>query len=868
MTTNLKDVTAECAPKAANVTIYTRLVPPNGGSTPLENIDVTMNGKTESSGSLGLAVFAGLEAGKAYDIELKLGKKADECGWDGSEDPVWKVKYTTKVGDDNQLKYDARPLPKLKITVNRLEKDKSTRTPEPKIEVFAVPGKGAEVKGTSADKTGLVEFKALKKETYKVGVRLSGAQEDTFLLPPTIDNVALALGDEKSLSIDLKLKGTLRVEVERWDGKALSKPAKVTVKQVNPAKTLPVKDTVAGKDAKTNAPLGIGEFKLAEGKYKVTIQTQDEEKDWKIAPTEGKDIEVEVKSDEIAPLRFSLTPYKKVQFVAFDIRPGVRSPKQYLGDKDTDKDIEERCSIMRDVISGAAGLGTIDKLDSTLKVFMAPEFYFRGAEGGYPVEKISTILDEKVATSMMAEIQKTDYKHWLFVMGTAIGYLPHEQTDKKGDPLWWGSKASHSVGPMRVHQLQIHEFTRIGTEMKVRVDPVPEDFAEKGKSRWQLRQKAPHEASQQVIGVESGNGRCWLKLEAPDAFQTNANVDLEISGDNLRVEDVLTRKLGNPGKDVTVLVVRSSTCKQIIQEAKKIRWRARQKARPLDVEAAILGIVESPSGIPEEYWIFLDSTANFKKDKPLELVEPIGAEVFNVALVRRGGPDPKPAPPGLRQAIVFKEYISSIDFLGKNNNEMDFYDEKGHQILIYGKTRTALPTAGSRDVLHDGGKVNESEINKSGEGGGSVFTMDGIAFGLEICLDHAQQRLYGFYTNSAKVGDPLPQVYLIPSWGMTIGGGPTYALPETPIFNVDGGGGGAVARMHSGQDYCEQHTKQTPGAAPFPCPAKDCRSFLVGPVIKGLERGDLKRPGLENFFDPGAGVVIYEAKPIPDAKTV
>jgi hypothetical protein len=52
----------------------------------------------------------------------------------------------------------------------------------------------------------------------------------------------------------------------------------------------------------------------------------------------------------------------------------------------------------------------------TLKIFMAPEFYFRGKQGGYDMAVVGEILPE-----MRNFTSADDYKDWLFVLGTAIG---------------------------------------------------------------------------------------------------------------------------------------------------------------------------------------------------------------------------------------------------------------------------------------------------------------------------------------------------------------------------------------------------------------------------------------------------------------
>jgi hypothetical protein len=106
-----------------------------------------------------------------------------------------------------------------------------------------------------------------------------------------------------------------------------------------------------------------------------------------------------------------------------------------------------------------------------------------------------------------------------------------------------------------------------------------------------------------------------------------------------------------------------------------------------------------------------------------------------------------------------------------------------------------------------------SEINKSGYGGASVFTIDGVTFGLEVCLDHAQNRLANYYAGAAKAGDPKVQIQLIPSWGMSIGGGKLCVLSQGLVFNVDGARIESTARTNDGRWSCDVHPDQMAGSA-------------------------------------------------------
>ena len=76
-----------------------------------------------------------------------------------------------------------------------------------------------------------------------------------------------------------------------------------------------------------------------------------------------------------------------------------------------------------------------------------------------------------------------------------------------------------------------------------------------------------------------------------------------------------------------------------------------------------------------------------------------------------------------------------------------------------------------------------SEVYETGIGGGCVFTMDGITFGLEVCLDHGKHRLFKQCANSALHGEPKVQMQLIRSCGMKID--KPFCVPTGLPFAVD-----------------------------------------------------------------------------------
>ncbi len=144
--------------------------------------------------------------------------------------------------------------------------------------------------------------------------------------------------------------------------------------------------------------------------------------------------------------------YKKVQFLSWEIYSGpyftdaIKGEGAYLGifntqssDKRMDAlgqcvDIEARIAFAKSAIEKA--LKNSDTSKDTLKVFMAPEFLFRGAGGAYLHDlingwKISAPKEfgdlgpyEKKWGGLFGGLRKLvkddDYEHWLFIFGTAI----------------------------------------------------------------------------------------------------------------------------------------------------------------------------------------------------------------------------------------------------------------------------------------------------------------------------------------------------------------------------------------------------------------------------------------------------------------
>lgn len=98
----------------------------------------------------------------------------------------------------------------------------------------------------------------------------------------------------------------------------------------------------------------------------------------------------------------------------------------YLGNDDAFIDVQQRLSIMQQAIERAHDLA--DDSPDVLKVFIAPEFFWRGIRGAYVMEEEDASDPTtcgpicKVLKGLETIVADERYENWLFLMGTVIAY--------------------------------------------------------------------------------------------------------------------------------------------------------------------------------------------------------------------------------------------------------------------------------------------------------------------------------------------------------------------------------------------------------------------------------------------------------------
>lgn len=135
--------------------------------------------------------------------------------------------------------------------------------------------------------------------------------------------------------------------------------------------------------------------------------------------------------------------YKKVQFIAHLIFTGpdvvverkvvntifgktnrTRTKQRYVGLPNPAEDIAERVKLVGNAIETARTSAQIDPSDRTLKIFMIPEFFFRGRSGAYEMDDVQSLVDK--LHDLVADSAK--WKDWLFVFGTIVGKSERDKT--------------------------------------------------------------------------------------------------------------------------------------------------------------------------------------------------------------------------------------------------------------------------------------------------------------------------------------------------------------------------------------------------------------------------------------------------------
>lgn len=130
--------------------------------------------------------------------------------------------------------------------------------------------------------------------------------------------------------------------------------------------------------------------------------------------------------------------YSKIQFINHvlytlpdETKIFWHTKQNYAGIGSIDSDIAARVEFVYQVIQKAKNDANVRQSDkSVLKVFMMPEFSFRGPTGAYTMEEAFALVKQ-----LQECVKGTDWQHWLFVFGTVVckSYSDKVTTDSNQD---------------------------------------------------------------------------------------------------------------------------------------------------------------------------------------------------------------------------------------------------------------------------------------------------------------------------------------------------------------------------------------------------------------------------------------------------
>ena len=133
--------------------------------------------------------------------------------------------------------------------------------------------------------------------------------------------------------------------------------------------------------------------------------------------------------------------YSKAQFIAYRLYTGQgHDPDRYIGLGNEADDVRQRVKLMTEAVNAAGACALVDRSPDVLKIFIAPEFYFRGLQGAYTdlkyVNGEGAGRDaQSIVGGLANAVQDARWKDWLFVFGTSMvvagPFLPQDYIDPK-----------------------------------------------------------------------------------------------------------------------------------------------------------------------------------------------------------------------------------------------------------------------------------------------------------------------------------------------------------------------------------------------------------------------------------------------------
>jgi len=190
-----------------------------------------------------------------------------------------------------------------------------------------------------------------------------------------------------------------------------------------------------------------------------------------------------------------VTPYTDVQYFGFNLFTAAgtaadgcfdynrsSTAKCYLGSSKLEEDLHSRMGIMLKAIENAYEGSHWDRSNTTLKIYMAPEFFWRGPRGAYELSPSLARHARQVFAKMQDHLSDERFSNWVFVLGTVVAVRFDSRTEGgmgDEDRLTYYNFAPIQIGGERTMYVQFkHHISTIDFPEAKRTDADhPEPFA-------------------------------------------------------------------------------------------------------------------------------------------------------------------------------------------------------------------------------------------------------------------------------------------------------------------------------------------------------------------------------------------------------
>lgn len=185
--------------------------------------------------------------------------------------------------------------------------------------------------------------------------------------------------------------------------------------------------------------------------------------------------------------------------------------------------------------------------------------------------------------------------------------------------------------------------------------------------------------------------------------------------------------------------------------------------------ATIMGALSAEvQGSQWKDWLLVFGTAMVEDRMPGEpRKEPGEITMFNLALVCKGGPS----------LVVQKKLVSPVDWMDLPGVFPRSEAVKGFGSVLPQYFEGAFPLSYREEV-------NDRVLPGKGIDRGGLLTLEGITFGIEVCVDHGFARLRRI---AMEAGDVYAQIQIVPACGTWIVPARIATLKGGLVLGVDGG---------------------------------------------------------------------------------